>query len=297
MDTRCVNNKYVCPLSRCVYYLFCLITGNTDNIHWRPDDSSVLITSPSIDRCKSIVSKLKREQQIRKDSLWRIDLNSSTTESARILIDNLHQFAVRELYINETSLDSMCISMLSKKSTKVKKLIFNSSSLPTGSIKQISDALAHPDTSLEGLMLWDIPIIDDDVIYLSDVLGNNKILKILDLSNCDITDKGVQYICKGIANNQTLTILALSKNLHITSVSTSAIVELIKTTTSLKILYLRSTSLKYDDIKTICVELITNTTIQQLVLSKQHEKICEMFPSIKDRLDFVMDKPGIYNIT
>ena len=235
---------------------------------------------------------------IREKSLWRIELRSSTTESAQVLIDNLDQFAVRELYIEDTSLDKRCISTLSKKFTKVKKLLFISSSLPTGSIKQVSYALAHTDTSLEGLFLWNVPITDDDVIYLSKGISNNKTLKALDLSNCDITDKGVQYIYEGVAKNQTLTMLAVSNNLGITSASTSAIVELIKTSTSLEILYLRNTSLNDDDIRIISTALTEHTTLQKLVLSEQHQKLCETFnPSIKNKLYFVMEKPietGMY---
>ena len=239
------------------------------------------------------MSRLKREKKIREKSLWRIELRSSISESALVLIENLDQFAVRELSIEDTSLDSRCISTLSKKLVKVKKLLFNSSSLPTGSIQQVIYALKHTDTSLEGLFLWNFPITDDDVFCLSNVISNNKTLKILDLSNCDITDKGVQYICEGVATNQTLTMLAVSNNLQITSASTSAIVELIKTTTSLEILYLRNTSLNDDDIKTISTTLTESTVIQQLVLSEQHEKICKtLSPSIKDKLYFVMEKPS-----
>ena len=246
------------------------------------------------------MSRLKREKKIREKSLWRIELRSSTSESALALIDNLDQFAVRELCIEDTSLDSTCISTLSRKFTKVKKLLFNSSSLPTGSIQEVIYALAHTNTSLEGLFLWNIPITDEDVFCLSNVISNNKTLKILDLSNCDITDKGVQYICEGVATNKTLTMLAVSNNLHITSASTSAIVKLIKTTTSLEILYLRNTSLNDDDIMTISTTLTESTTIQQLVLSEQHEKICKTFiPSIKDKLYFVMEEPngtGMYHL-
>ena len=235
---------------------------------------------------------------IREESLWRIELRSSSTESALVLIDNLDQFAVRELYIEDTSLDERCISTLSTKFTKVKKLLFISSSLPTGSIKEVISALAHTNTSLEGLFLWNVPITDDDVIYLSNVISNNKTLKALDLSNCDITDKGVQYICEGVAKNQTLTMLAVSNNLGITSASTSAIVKLIKTSTSLEILYLRNTSLNDDDIRIISNALTEHTTLQQLVLSEQHQKLCETFiPSIKNKLYFVMEKPietGMY---
>ena len=265
-------------------------TGDTGNAYWRHNNNSVSIISPSTEQCENIVGRLKQERKTRK---WRIELRSSTTKSALILIDNLDQFAVREFSIEDTSLDNMCMSTLSKKVIGMKELFFMSSSLPTGSIKQVIDALAHPNTSLEALFLWNVPMTDDDVICLSGVLSNNDTLKTVDLSNCDITDKGVHFICKGIAKNRRLTSLAVSNNHGITSVSTSAIVELIKTTTSLKELYLRNTSLKYDDIKTICEELVKNITIQQLTLSKQHEDICKICPSLKDRLYFVMDKSGM----
>ena len=143
------------------------------------------------------------------------------------------------------------MSMLSKKFTKVKKRLSNSSPLATGSVKQCSDALANTETSFEGIFLWDVSITDDDVIYLSDDLSQNQTLKRLDLFNCGITDKGVQYISEMVAKIQTLTMLALSSNLGITSVSTSAIFELIQATTSLEILNLCNTSLNNDDIKTI----------------------------------------------
>ena len=112
--------------------------------------------------------------------------------------------------------------------------------------------------------MWNVPITDDDVLCLSELLSNNKTLKTLDLSNCDITDKGVQYICKGVAKNERLTMLAVSNNVDITLVSTSAIVELIKTTTSLEILYLRNTSLINEDIETFCIALTGKTKIEEL---------------------------------
>ena len=276
-------------------YQLCFITGDNGDVEYRNDNNSAVLTSPSIELCENVVTNYKKQEQtMRKKPLWCIKLRSSTTASAFALIDNLDQFAVRELSIKETSLDTTCMLTLSKKFIKMKKLLFKSSSFPTGRIKEVINALAHPNTSLEGLFLWNVPITDDDVHCLSEMLSNNKTLKTLDLSNCDITDEGVQFICKGVAKNETLTFLAFSNNLKITSVSTSAIIELIKANTSLNKLYLRNTSLKYDDIKTICHELVNKTTIQLLVLSKQHENICKTFPSLIDRLNFVMDKSGMY---
>ena len=158
----------------------------------------------------------------------------------------------------------------------------------TGGIKQISDAL-FTNTTLELLELINVTITDEDTSNLSTMLSINKTLEVLELINCNITDNGVQYICEGLTKNQTLTVLDISYNPQITLASTSTIAELINTTKSLIVLHLDNTSLNNDDIKTICTELIENTTIQKLLLSEQHEEYCEKLDSyqvIKDRLQF-----------
>ena len=121
----------------CVYYQFCFITGDTGSVEWRHDNNSIIIVSTSIEQCQNIVNRLK-QKRMRK---WCIELCSSNPESALILINNLDQLAMRELSVEVTSLDSICMSMLSKKFTKVKKLLFKFSSLPPGSIKEASEAL------------------------------------------------------------------------------------------------------------------------------------------------------------
>ena len=195
------------------------------------------------------------------------------------------------LDINNTSLDSKCVSILSeilKTNKTIKRLRLLFSSL-TGGIKQVSDSLFNNKT-LEQLWLWHVTgITDEDITHLSTMLSSNTTLKELQLSNCNITDNGVRYICEGLTKNQTLTKLHIGGNPQITSVSTSTIADLIQTTTSLTTLRLHNTSLNNDDIKTICTSLNKNTTIRKLCLSRQHEEYCKMLDSyqvIKDRLEF-----------
>ena len=222
---------------------------------------------------------------------WCIELRSSSPENALIIISDLDKLSVRELCIDNTPLDSMCMSTLSKKFAKVKKLMFKHFTLPAGGIKQVSDALIT-NTSLEALLLWHVPITYEDTTHLSNMLSFNTTLQTLDLSNCDISDNDVKNICKSLTKNQTVTILAFSNNLHITSDSTSSIVDLINTNKSLETLYLRNTLLSGDNIRTVCDQLANNTTIQKLVLSEQNETICKSLPkSIKDRVYFVMEEP------
>ena len=273
----------------CRYYYICFITGDTERVEWRDDDNGVLMISPSAEQCRNIVSRLIKEEQPGKE--WHIELRSSSPENALIIINDLDKFSVRELCIDSTSLDSRCMSTLSTKFTKVKKLMFKHFTLPAGGIKHVSDALIT-NTSLEALLLWHVPITYEDTTHLSNMLSFNTTLQTLDLSNCDITDNDVKNICKGLSKNQTVTILAFSNNLHITSNSTSSIIGLINTSKSLETLYFRNTLLSGDNIKTICDQLANNTTIQKVVLSEQHETICKSLPkSIKDRVYFVMEEP------
>ena len=194
------------------------------------------------------------------------------------------------LDINYTSLDSKCVSMLSAKlktNKTIKTLVLESSSL-TGGIKQVSDSLFN-NTKLEELVLSNVTgITDEDTIHLSTMLTTNTTLKELQLINCNITDNGIQYICQGLTINQTLTTLDISDNRQITSVSTSTIADLIRTT-SLTELRLHNTSLNNDDVKTICTSLSKNTTIRKLYLSREHKEYCmklDSYQVIKDRLKF-----------
>ena len=194
------------------------------------------------------------------------------------------------LDIVNTSLDSKCVSILSeilKTNKTIKRVLLQFSSL-TGGIKQVSDSLFNNKT-LQELVLYNITCItDEDMTHLSTMLSSNTTLKELHLYNCNITDNGLRYICEGLTKNQTLSTLNIRDNHQITSVSTSTIADLIKTT-SLRRLDLDNTLLNKDDIKTICTSLTNNTTIRTLYLSRQHEEYCKKLDSyqvIKDRLKF-----------
>ena len=277
----------------CVHYIYILtlfITGRTGRVEWRDDIEIVWLISPTIEQCEEVVSRLIKEQQT-KGSRWRINLRSSSPESALVIISNLTKCAVRTLDIHSTPLDSMCMSTLSAElqttNKTIVRLYLRYSSL-TGGIKQISDAL-FTNTTLKTLVLVNVTITDEDTNHLSTMLSINKTLEVLGLINCNITDNGVRYICEGLTKNQTLTSLDIRYNPQITSASTSTIAELINTTKSLAYIHLNNTSLNNDDIKTICTSLIENTTIQTLRLSKQHEEYCmklDSFQLIRDRLAF-----------
>ena len=222
---------------------------------------------------------------------WSISLRLLSPESTAVIINNLNKCTVRTLVIENTPLDSKCVSMLSeilKTNKTIKTLRLLSSSL-TGDIKQISDVLST-NTTLQILVLSDVTIADEDMPHLSNVLATNNILKVLCLSFCNITDNGIQCICEGLMKNQTLVMLDIAGNRQITSASTSTIADLIQTTTSLTVLHLHNTSLNDNNIKTICISLTKNPTVQELLLSSQYEDYCKTldnYQDIKDRLNFL----------
>ena len=249
-----------------------------------------MLTRPSVVESEDVISKLIKEQQTGKE--WSITLSSSSPESTAVIINNLNKCTVCSLDIWHTSFDTKCVSILSEilktnKTIKTLKLYYSSL---TGGIKQVSDSLCNNET-LERLVLWYVTgITDEDMTHLSTILATNTTLKVLWLSNCNITDNGVRYICEGLTKNQTLTKLNIGRNHQITSVSTSTIADLIQTTTSLTELYLDYTSLNNDDIKTICTSLNKNTTIRELYLSREHKEYCmklDSYQVIKDRLVFL----------
>ena len=239
------------------------------------------------------MSKLKEEQQME----WSIWVYKSSPESLLVVISNLNECPVKGLILNDTPLDSNCITVLSgtlARNKKLKTLELHSSSL-TGSIKQITEALSTNDT-LETFGMWNVKLAitdndedEDDASHLSYMLHTNNVLKGLHLHNSNINDKCVQQISEGIIEKQTLTRLDISYNPMITSESTTTFAELLQETTSLAELHLNNTALTSNNFLTIFSALVNNNTIRRLWLTRAHKESCENFDdyeTIKQRLAF-----------
>ena len=267
--------------------------GDTGNVLWYADINTVCLTNPWVAESEDVINKLIQERQTGKE--WSIRLISTSPDSTAVIIQNLNNYTVKSLDIENTPLDYKCVSMLSeilKTNKTIKRLELYNSSL-SGGIKQVSDSLFNNRT-LEELVLYNVTgITDEGMPHLSNMLEHNTTLKELRLFNCDITDNGVRYICAAITKNRTLTKLNIGHNRQITSVSTSKIAHLIQTTKSLTRLYLHNTSLNDDDIKTICTSMTKCTTMQKLYLSKKHQRYCmtlDSYQGIKDKLRFFISK-------
>ena len=161
------------------------------------------------------MSELAKQRKTTKK--WTIDLSKSfIAGSAQTIINYLNKCAVRELDINDTPLDSDCVSALSEVLTTNKTMValrLNNSPL-SGGTKQVSDALCT-NTYLAILEFKDDTITDEDITHLSDMLVVNEALKGLHLHNCHITDESVKYIIEKLKNNKRLKVLDFS-DCHIT---------------------------------------------------------------------------------
>ena len=207
----------------CLLLSFYIAIDN-GRVEWFDFENKVILTSPSTNQCQEAVRRLQEEQVTEKE--WNIFLTESSPESTLVIIRNLNEYIVRTLDIRNCLLNSTCMSTLSEvfgKNETIKRLYIYSSQLD-GGIKQFCNALLT-NTSLERLVMWSVPLTDEDITDLSDVLASNKTLTALTLCNCNITDNSIESLIKGLSQNQTLTFLNIGGNPLITSISATKIVE------------------------------------------------------------------------
>ena len=150
--------------------------GVIRKVQWK-DDNSVILHSPNVLQSEDVMKKLKEQQTGKK---WSINLSySSSPESTAVIISNLNKCTVWRLDIQDTLLNSTCVSITSeilKTNKTIKTLALQSSSI-TGGIKQVSDSLFNNKT-LEKLVLSNVTdITDEDVTHLSTMLATNSTFK------------------------------------------------------------------------------------------------------------------------
>ena len=179
-----------------------------------------------------------------------------------LLLSQIHQTKIRELWIADTSLDEQhmyCITQCLL-NNQLKRLYLYNTKLTSNLLSSLTAAVSI-NTSLEILQLAYEEITEDDVGRISKLLTVNKTLQSLNLINCGISDSGIQSLSSSpLLHNDTLTELNLRRNQF----------------TSAGIQYLFHL-------------LTTNNTIKRLVIDKEHRSSSEQlkkYTQIKDRLVF-----------
>ena len=223
-------------------------------MHWY--SNVVRLNSPTPQDCVDVISQLATDIQH-----VRIYLRYSSPESTVLLLSQIQQTKIRELLIDNTSLDEQhmyCITQCLL-NNRLKRLDLYNTKLTSNLLSSLTAAVSI-NTSLEILQLGSEEITEDDVGRISKLLTVNKTLQRLDLRNCGISDSGIQSLSSSLLHNNTLTELDLSCNQF-----TSACIQ-----------YLFHL-------------LTTNNTIKRLVIDYKHRSSSEQlkeYTQIKDRLVF-----------
>ena len=190
---------------------------------------SVRLTSPSVDQCKEVISKLKEEHK-------SIILNRSSSDSTQVLIPTV---------------------------------------LERGTINQLNIFYSF--------------LTRADILSFSSKLSTNKSLTTLALTTGSISDDGVITLAQSLLHNKQLKNLHLNDNPGITSDSAHSLAELLLTNKRLQYLRLHRTSINTDGVLILMESLMTNNTLKQLWLDKEHEETCLILPyyeHIKNRQYF-----------
>ena len=158
--------------------------------------NGVTLTSPTVEQSAKVMNQLKRQEHKKKH--WKITLNSSSPESLLTVFSKINDCPVKGLYIWNTTLNTHCVSNLSRvlvSNNTIKELEFVSSPLSSDHLQLITNTVSA-NNALKILVLYnDYTITDRDIPYICQMLLVNKTLEVLDLWNCpNITTFGEKQI-------------------------------------------------------------------------------------------------------
>ena len=198
---------YVC-VCVCSYYNLFLIIEHTGSVRWFFE--CVELTSPTEDQWEQVMSQLKKSR-----IYWKIVLKSSSPESLLLVFSNIDECPVKALHIENTPLNSRCVTKLSgvlTENKKMEELRLYSSPLSPNTLHMITNALSI-NTKLKSLwLLNDYNITDNDLPHICYIISINRKLRRLSLDCPNITEFGVQQISKVSDKNSTLTYLYVNGN-------------------------------------------------------------------------------------
>ena len=156
--------------------------------------------------CKEVINQLKRRKHI----TWSIYLKSLFPQSFLTLLTDINECQVRGLYIYNTHFDSNCVSQLSQVVTynnTMEDLILSSSPLLPDTYQLLTIAATGNKIIKELRLYYDNNISDKDIPHFCHLITNNKIIQVLDLTNCpNITKFGEQQLQNVCVKNNSLSV-------------------------------------------------------------------------------------------
>ena len=129
---------------------------------------------------------------------WKITLDSASSDCSNIVFSNISEHLVTKLEIWYTSLDSHCVSELSRIlscSKTLKVLEFRYSPFPLNGLESIFNAVSTNTTLKRLLISGDDTITDEDIPHISKKITQNTTLKGLYITSChNITKNGMEQL-------------------------------------------------------------------------------------------------------
>ena len=151
--------------------------------------------SPSEEECREVMREMKSVQH---KVEWKITLDSASSDCSNIVFSNISEHLVMKLELWHTSLDSHCVSELSRIlscSKTLKVLEFRYSPLPLKGLELISNDVSTNTTLKRLLISGDDTITDEDIPHICKIITQNTTLKGLHITSCpNITRRGMEQL-------------------------------------------------------------------------------------------------------
>jgi Ran GTPase-activating protein (RanGAP) involved in mRNA processing and transport len=125
-----------------------------------------------------------------------------------------------------------------KNNSILQRLLLCSTRIGDLGVQYLAKAISNNNNVLKVLSLSDTGITDDGAEHLAVMLKTNRTLTHMFLSNNEISDEGIAMLTNALQNhNNTLQTLDLSYNKRMTNLSADFLIQMIKYTRTLKLLF------------------------------------------------------------
>ena len=156
------------------------------------------------------MNQLKRQQQRR----WKVYVMSSSHDSLLIVLNNINECLVSRLVVENTPLDSRCVTKLSdilRFNKTIEELWLRFSPLISIGLEMLTNAVSANTTLRILWMTGDDNITDEDIPHICHMINVNTTLEEVYFICPSITTFGLQQIPNNLENN-TLTELIINDN-------------------------------------------------------------------------------------
>ena len=170
----------------------------------------VILTSPSVDQCKEVISKLKEEHK-------SIILSGSSSESTQVLIPTvlergtINYLAIYMHYFSLSRDDILSFSSQLSTNKSLTILRLTHGSMSDDGVIALAQSLQYNKTLRELDLVYNPGITSACAQSLTELLLTNSTLRVLHLDHTSIDADGVMILMESLKTNNTLRTLMLDK--------------------------------------------------------------------------------------